>query len=101
MLFILLSFTYILKKGFEIAKIALKKGRKYSSFVAFGICSWFAMQVTVNIGVNLGLLPVTGFTLPLISYGGSSMIMSIISLAILMRIDMENRTKYVKQRDYV
>ena len=101
MLFILLSFTYILKKGFEIAKIALKKGRKYSSFVAFGICTWFAMQVTVNIGVNLGLLPVTGFTLPLISYGGSSMIMSIISLAILMRIDMENRTKYVKQRDYV
>ena len=101
MLFILLSFTYILKKGFEIAKIALKKGRKYSSFVAFGICSWFAMQVTVNIGVNLGLLPVTGFTLPLISYGGSSMIMSIISLAILMRIDMENRTNYAKQRDYV
>ncbi len=101
MLFILLSFTYILKKGFEIAKIALKKGRKYSSFVAFGICTWFAMQVTVNIGVNLGLLPVTGFTLPLISYGGSSMIMSIISLAILMRIDMENRTNYAKQRDYV
>jgi len=101
MLFILLSFTYILKKGFEIAKIALKKGRKYSSFVAFGICTWFAMQVTVNIGVNLGLLPVTGFTLPLISYGGSSMIMSIISLAILMRIDMENRTNYAKQREYV
>jgi len=101
MLFVLLSYAYILGKGFNIAKIALKKGRKYSSYVAFGICTWFAMQVTVNIGVNLGLLPVTGFTLPLISYGGSSLIISIISLAILLRVDMENRTNYSKQKKYV
>ena len=101
MLFVLLSYTYILGKGFNIAKIALKKGRKYSSFVAFGICTWFAMQITVNIGMNLGLLPPKGFTLPLLSYGGSSIILSIISLAILMRVDMENRTNYVKQREYV
>jgi len=101
MLFVLLSYAYILGKGFNIAKTALKKGRKYSSYVAFGICTWFAMQVTVNIGVNLGLLPVTGFTLPLISYGGSSMIISIISLAILLRVDMENRTNYSKQIKYV
>ena len=101
MLFVLLSYTYILGKGFNIAKIALKKGRKYSSFVAFGICTWFAMQITVNIGMNLGLLPPKGFTLPLLSYGGSSIIFSIISLAILMRVDMESRTSYVKQREYV
>ena len=101
MLFVLLSYAYILGKGFNIAKIALKKGRKYSSYVAFGICTWFAMQVTVNIGVNLGLLPVTGFTLPLISYGGSSLIISIISLAILLRVDMESRTNYSKQIKYV
>ncbi len=101
MLFVLLSYAYILGKGFNIAKTALKKGRKYSSYVAFGICTWFAMQVTVNIGVNLGLLPVTGFTLPLISYGGSSLIISIISLAILLRVDMESRTNYSKQIKYV
>ena len=101
MLFVLLSYTYILGKGFNIAKIALKKGRKYSSFVAFGICTWFAMQITVNIGMNLGLLPPKGFTLPLLSYGGTSIIFSIISLAILMRVDMENRTNYAKQREYV
>ena len=101
MLFVLLSYTYILGKGFNIAKIALKKGRKYSSFVAFGICTWFAMQITVNIGMNLGLLPPKGFTLPLLSYGGSSIIFSVISLAILMRVDMESRTSYVKQREYV
>ena len=101
MLFVLLSFLFILLKGFAIAKIALQKGRLYSSYVVFGICTWFAMQITVNIGMNLGLLPPKGFTLPLLSYGGTSMIFAIISLAIILRVDMENRTKYSKQRQYV
>ena len=101
MLFVLLSFSYILIRGFNIAKLALKKGRKYSSYVVFGICTWLAMQVTVNIGMNLGLLPPKGFTLPLISYGGTSMIFAVISLAIILRVDMENKTNYSKQRKYV
>ena len=101
MMFVLLSFLFILLKGFKIAKIALQKGRYYSSYVVFGICTWFAMQITVNIGMNLGLLPPKGFTLPLLSYGGTSMIFAIISLAIILRVDMENRTKYSKQRHYV
>jgi cell division protein FtsW len=101
MMFVLLSFLFILLKGFKIAKVALQKGRHYSSYVVFGICTWFAMQITVNIGMNLGLLPPKGFTLPLLSYGGTSMIFSIIALAIILRVDMENRTKYSKQRHYV
>jgi|TARA_B110000467_G_scaffold149785_1_gene156724 cell division protein FtsW len=101
MLFVLLSFLYILLKGFAIAKTALQKGRNYSSYVVFGICTWFSMQITVNIGMNLGLLPPKGFTLPLLSYGGTSMIFAIISLAIILRVDMENRTKYFKQKEYV
>ncbi len=101
MLFVLLSFLFILLKGFSIAKVALQKGRQYSSYVVFGICTWFAMQITVNIGMNLGLLPPKGFTLPLLSYGGTSMIFAIISLAIIIRVDMENRTKYSKQINYV
>jgi cell division protein FtsW len=101
MLFVLLSFAYILTKGFNIAKLALKKGRKYSSYVVFGICTWLAMQVTVNIGMNLGLLPPKGFTLPLLSYGGTSMILTMISLAIVLRVDMENKTNYSKQKKYV
>jgi len=51
--------------------------------------------------MNLGLLPPKGFTLPLLSYGGTSMIFSIISLAIILRVDMENKTNYSKQRKYV
>ena len=101
MLFVLLSFLFILLKGFAIAKTALQKGRNYSSYVVFGISTWFSMQITVNIGMNLGLLPPKGFTLPLLSYGGTSMIFAIISLAIILRVDMENRTKYFKQKEYV
>ena len=51
--------------------------------------------------MNLGLLPPKGFTLPLLSYGGTSMIFSIIALAIILRVDMENRTKYSNQRNHV
>ena len=101
MLFVLLSFLYVMLKGFSIAKTALQKGRNYSSYVVFGICTWFSMQITVNIGMNLGLLPPKGFTLPLLSYGGTSMIFSIIALAIVLKVDMENRTKYSKQKQYV
>jgi len=101
MLFVLFCFAYIIGKGFNIAKNALKNGHKYSSYVAFGICSWFSMQISVNISMNLGLIPPKGFTLPLISYGGTSMIFSIIALAILLRIDMENRAEYSRQKQYV
>ncbi|VVM18851.1 Cell division protein FtsW [uncultured Gammaproteobacteria bacterium] len=51
--------------------------------------------------MNIGLMPIKGFTLPLISYGGSSMIFTIIALALLLRIDMENRADYSKRRSYV
>jgi hypothetical protein len=49
----------------KIAAKASKDGRKYSYYVAYGICSWFAMQISVNIAMNIGLMPIKGFTLPL------------------------------------
>lgn len=101
LLFILLSFVYILIKGFKIAAKASKNGKKYSYYVAYGICSWFAMQISVNIAMNIGLIPIKGFTLPLVSYGGSSMVFTIISLALLLRIDMENRAGYSQRKNYV
>jgi len=100
MLFVLFMFAYIIGKSFNIAKEALKIGKKYSSYVAFGICTWFSMQVGVNIAMNLGLMPIKGYTLPFISYGGSSMIFAIITFAIILRIDMENRVGYQKQKHY-
>ncbi len=101
MLFILGSFTYILIKGFKIAARASKDGRKYSYYIAYAICSWLSMQISVNIAMNIGLMPIKGFTLPLISYGGSSMFFIIIALALLLRIDMENRADYSKRKKYV
>ncbi len=101
MLFVLFLFTYIIGKSFNIAKNALKNGKKYSSYVAFGICTWFSMQIGVNIAMNLGLIPIKGYTLPFISYGGSSMIFAIISIAIILRIDMENRSEYDNQKNHV
>lgn len=91
LLFVLFCFAFIIIKGFNIAKNALKNGKKYGSYVAFGICTWLSMQVGVNMAMNLALMPPKGFTLPLISYGGSSMIFSIIAIAFLLRIDLENR----------
>jgi cell division protein FtsW len=100
MLFVLFMFAYIIGKSFNIAKEALKIGKKYSSYVAFGICTWFSMQIGVNIAMNLGLMPIKGYTLPFISYGGSSMIFAIITFAIILRIDMENRAGYQKQKHH-
>jgi cell division protein FtsW len=101
MLFVIFTFSFIMLKGFKIAKDALKNRRKYSSYVGFGICTWLSLQFSVNIAMNLGLIPPKGFPLPLVSYGGSSMVFVLIALGILLRIDMENRCKYSKQKKYV
>jgi cell division protein FtsW len=94
MMIVLFSFTFIIFKTFVISKTAKNQGKLYSSFVAFGIAIWLFLQVFINIGVNTNLVPTTGLTLPLFSYGGSSLIMSVVTFAILLRIDFENRDEY-------
>ena len=101
MLGVLALYAFIIIKGFEISKIALQKGRKFSSYLANGICIWFSVQISVNVAMNIGLIPIKGWTLPLISYGGSSLLFAIIAIAILVRIDMENRASYEKQKQFV
>ena len=56
-----------------------------------GIGIWMGGQAFINMGVNLGLLPTKGLTLPLMSYGGSAILMNVVALAIVMRVDIENR----------
>ena len=65
--------------------------RHFAGYVAFGIALWMSLQSFVSIGVNLGLLPTKGLTLPLMSYGGSGVLINCVGLAILLRIDYENR----------
>lgn len=88
-LIVLLLFTVVLWRGFLIAGRALAAGRPFSAYLAYGLSSWFAMQAYINVAVNMGLLPTKGLTLPLMSYGGSSLVVMCALIALLLRIDYE------------
>lgn len=90
---IILLFWMLFYRGFIlIANDARKLGnRKFQALLAQGISVWFFTQALVNVGVIIGILPTKGLTLPFISYGGSSVLVSCIALAILLRIDYENK----------
>ena len=75
----------------RIGRLSQLKGKLFAAYVSYGFGIWLALQVFVNIGVNSGLLPTKGLTLPLISYGGSSLLIDCIAIGILLRIDYENR----------
>lgn len=76
---------------FVIGKTAQKLGKHYAGYLAYGFGLWLSIQFIVSIGVNSGLLPTKGLTLPLMSYGGSSLLINCIMIAVLLRIDHENR----------
>jgi cell division protein FtsW len=63
----------------------------FSGLVAQGVGIWIGFQAFINMGVNLGALPTKGLTLPLMSYGGSAIMMNLIAIAIVLRIDAENK----------
>lgn len=84
-------FAFLIWRGFEIARQAIAMDRIFSSLVAQGVVMWFGVQAFINIGVCLGLLPTKGLTLPLVSYGGSSIVMNCLALALLLHVDHENR----------
>ena len=91
-------YAVLIWRIFSIALKAINSKRIYQGYLSFSIAIWFATQVIINIGVNMGLLPTKGLTLPLISYGRSSMIITLITLAIVLRIGCENpRTKVNKK----
>jgi cell division protein FtsW len=84
-------FVWIVARAFAIGRQATQNERHFASLVAQGIGIWIGFQTLVNMGVNMGLLPTKGLTLPLMSYGGSGLLVNFIALAILLRIDWENR----------
>lgn len=83
--------SFIVIKGFQLGKQAQLFDRPFAALLAYGISIWFAMQSIVHIGVSVNVLPATGVNLPLMSYGGSSMIVTMMAMAMLLRIDYENR----------
>ncbi|MCL6554751.1 MAG: putative lipid II flippase FtsW [Burkholderiales bacterium] len=90
-LVVALAFAYIVLRAFAIARQAERLERPFPALVAYGIGIWIGVQVVINMGVNMGLLPTKGLTLPLLSYGGSGIAANCAALAILLRIDWESR----------
>lgn len=98
MLSVILLFSFLVARIFFIGRRAQRLGQHFSGYVAYGFGLWIAIQFAVSIGVNSGLLPTKGLTLPLMSYGGSSMLVNCITIAVLLRIDYENRMMAVGLR---
>jgi len=90
-LVIIFLFYWIVRRAFLIGRTALQLDRSFAGLVAKGIGIWIGWQAFINMAVNLGLLPTKGLTLPLISYGGSGILMNAVALAVLLKIDYENR----------
>ncbi len=88
---VILLFGLFAWRALVIARRALERDQAFAGYLAYGIGFWIAFQAFVNMGVNMGLLPTKGLTLPLMSYGGSSLIVTCLALALLFRIDVDNR----------
>lgn len=91
MLMVMGLFLLFVVRIFMMGREAQRLGRNFAGFLAYGFALWMSIQFTVSIGVNSGLLPTKGLTLPLMSYGGSSVLVNCIVIAVLLRIDHENR----------
>jgi len=88
---VIFAFFWIARRLFHIGRQAIALDRVFAGLYAQGIGIWMGGQAFINMGVNLGVLPTKGLTLPLMSYGGSAIVVNIVALAIVVRIDIENR----------
>ena len=90
-LFVISLYGFILWKSFNLAKIADEQGNRFAGYLALGIGVWIGLQSFINIGVNMGMLPTKGITLPMMSYGGSSAVVFAVAFTLLLRIELETR----------
>ncbi len=91
-------YGFVVWRAFRIAARAMALGRRFGGYLAYAVGTWLGLQAFLNIGVNMGLLPTKGMTLPLMSYGGSSLVISVLMLTLLVRVDYENRIAAVSAR---
>ncbi len=88
---IIMLYATLVWRAFVIAAQAVRADNLFAAYLSYGIGIWFGLQSFINIGVNMGLLPTKGLTLPLMSYGGSSMVVMCAAIALLLRVDHETR----------
>ncbi len=85
-------FFWLVRRMMHIGRQAIALERVFAGLVAQGVAVWMGFQAFINMGVNLGALPTKGLTLPLMSYGGSAILVNLAAIAVVLRIDQENRT---------
>jgi len=90
-LVVIALFVWLIFRSYAIGRQAARLARPFAALTAHGIGIWIGAQAFINIGVNMGVLPTKGLTLPLLSFGGSGIVANCIALAILLRVDFENR----------
>jgi cell division protein FtsW len=88
---VIVAFFWLTRRIFVIGRQAVALDRVFAGLMTQGVGIWMGGQAFINMGVNLGVLPTKGLTLPLMSYGGSAILMNLVALAIVLRVDMENR----------
>ena len=88
---VILLFFWLTRRIFVIGRQAVALDRVFAGLMTQGIGVWFGAQAFINMGVNLGVLPTKGLTLPLMSYGGSAILMNLVAVALVVRVDIENR----------
>jgi len=88
---VIVAFFWLTRRIFVIGRQAVALDRVFAGLMVQGIGVWIGGQTLINLGVNLGALPTKGLTLPLLSYGGSAILMNLIALAIVVRVDIESR----------
>ena len=88
---VIFAFFWLARRVFHIGRQAIALDRVFAGLMAQGIGIWMGGQAFINMGVNLGVLPTKGLTLPLLSYGGSAIVMNLVALAMVLRVDIENR----------
>ena len=88
---LIVSFLWLTRRIMHIGRQAIALDRVFAGLVAQGIAMWIGFQSFINMGVNLGALPTKGLTLPLMSFGGSAVLMNLVALAVVLRVDYENK----------
>ena len=91
MMVLIFAFYWLMRRMTEIGREAIILDRVFSGLVAQGVAIWMGFQAFINMGVNLGALPTKGLTLPLMSFGGSAILFNLIAIAVVLRVDYENK----------
>ena len=86
-------FGLLIHRAFAVGREAMMREKYFAALVAQGIAVWITVQAFINMGVNMGMLPTKGLTLPFLSFGGTGILVNCVAVAILLRIDYENRAQ--------